>query len=115
MAKKAKKEPVKPEEPKTTLAAAKSVVVKAADAVAKAVTKAAETVKEHIVEPVVEAVQKPKKPKRVRYVREKKEKAPKASAPALPKPSKKVASKLMTKGLVAPPKDDRKGAQKPKK
>lgn len=111
MAKKKKQEPVKPEEPKGTLAKAKEAVVKAAGKVAEVATQAAGAVKEHVVQPVVEAV-KPKK--RARFVREKKEKRPKPTGPALPPRSTSATAKLMTKGLALPPKDDAKGGPKPK-
>ena len=64
MAKKKKQEPVKPEEPKSALAKAKETVVKAAENLAEDVTHAAEAVKEQVVQPVVDAVSKPKKEKK---------------------------------------------------
>ena len=112
MAKKPKKEAVKPEEPKGTLAKAKATVVKAAEKVAEVATKAADAVKEHVVQPVVDAV-KPKKEKKPRFVRQKKEKRPESKGPALPPRSTKATAKLMTKGLALPPKDET-GGQKPK-
>ena len=98
MAKKKKQEAVKPEEPKGTLSKAKDAVVKAAGKVAEVVTHAAESVQEHVVQPVVEAV-KPKKAKKPRFVRQKKEKRPQSKASALPPRSTKATAKLMTKGI----------------
>lgn len=112
MAKKKKQEPVKPDEPKGTLAKAKETVAKAVGKVKAAVTSAAESVQERVVQPVVDAV-KPKKAKRPRFVREKKESRPAPAGPALPPRSTKAKAKLMTKGLTLPPKDENMG-QKPK-
>ena len=114
MAKKKKQEPVKPEEPKGALAKAKETVVKAAENLAEVVTHAAEAVKEHVVQPVVDAVSKPKKEKKPRFVREKKEKRPESKGPALPPRSTKATAKLMTKGLAVPPKDEKASGQKPR-
>jgi hypothetical protein len=105
MGKKSKKEAVKPEEPKGPLAKAKDTVSKAAEKVAEVATKAAEAVQEHVVQPVVDAVKKPKRP---RFIREKKVRVDRDATPALPPRSNKATAKLLTKGLAMPPKDEQK-------
>jgi hypothetical protein len=111
MAKKPKKEAVKPAEEQGRLAAAKDAVVKAAKKVAQVATHAVKAVQEHVVQPVVDAVKKPKKP---RFVRKKKEKQPEAKAAPLPPRSTKANAKLMTKGMAVPPKEENAAGQKPK-
>lgn len=113
MAKKAKKEAVKPEEPKGTPAKAKGAVTRAAEKVVEVVRHAAEAVKQHVIQPVAKAVRgKPKK--KARFVREKTEKRPQAKAAPLPPRSTKATAKLMTKGMATPPKEEPTSGQKPK-
>ena len=113
MAKKAKKEAVKPEEPKGKSAEAKGTVARAAEKVVEVVKHAAEAVKEHVIRPVAKAVKgKPKK--KARFVREKRGKRPQAKAAPLPPRSTKATAKLMTKGIATPPKEEPASGQKPK-
>ena len=113
MAKKAKKEAVKPEEPKATPEKARGTVARAADKVVEVVKHAAEAVNEHVIQPVVKAVRaKPKK--KGRFVREKSEKRPQAKAAPLPPRSTKATAKLMTKGIATPPTEEKTSGQKPR-
>jgi hypothetical protein len=113
MAKKAKKEAVKPEEPKSTPAKEKGTVARAAEKVVEVVKHAAEAVNEHVIQPVVKAVRgKPKK--KARFVRQKNEKRPHAKPALLPPRSTKATAKLMTKGIATPPKEEPASGQKPR-
>jgi hypothetical protein len=115
MAKKPKKEAVKPDEPRGAPAKAKETVVKAVEKVTEVVARAVEAVQEHVVHPVVEAVSKPKKVKKPRFVREKKERRAQSKGSALPPRSTKATAKLMTREIAPPPpKDEKAPSQKPK-
>jgi len=58
---------------------------------------------EEIAPPVAEA---PKKPKKARFVREKKEKRPPAKPVSLPPRSRTAAGKMMSKNVIAAPKEE---------
>ena len=111
MAKKAPKKPVEPVEPPSTIAKAKTVVAKAAERVADAVSVAAHAAKDHVVTPVAEAVGIVKK-KKTRPVRPKKQ-TPTVPVP-LPARSTKAAGKMMSKNIVQAPKDTSKSQTKSK-
>jgi hypothetical protein len=111
MAKKAKKEAVKPEQSKERLAKAKYHAEKAAKRAraAAASTAAANGTSPAAAPPAVTPA--PKKDKRPRYVREKKPEelpAP-ADSPAvtIPPRSTSFSAKLITKGLALPPKEEK--------
>ena len=112
MAKKpAKKSPMKAEE--STFAKAKGAVVHAAEKVAVVVTHAAESIKDHVVTPVAQAVGlvKKKKPRYIRKKKEKKEpKPPKATTPFKPT----AAGKIMSKNVKAAPMKAKQGGIKSK-
>lgn len=90
---------------KSTLGAAKSAVVKGAEKVAEVVTTAAESVQEHVIQPVAEAIGISKKPKRARFVRAKQEKKTPTKATKLPPRSTKASGKLMTKNVKQAPRE----------
>ena len=91
--------------PKSTLAAAKDAVATVAEKVAGAASHAAGAANDHVVKPVAEALGSTK-PKKKRFVRERAGKKPTAKpAPVAPR-STKAAGKLMTKGIVAAPKEE---------
>lgn len=101
MAKKAKKEAVKPDESKATLAKKKYHAEKAAKAAAKATRQGAA--------PAPVAAPAVKKPKKPRFVREKKAARPQTETVPLPPRSTTFSAKIMSKGLALPPKDDKSG------
>ena len=114
MGKKSRRESRQQVEAKSTLAAAKTAVTKVAKKVSGVVTQAASAVREHVVQPVAEAVGVAKKPKKPRYVRERKETKPQVPPTALPPRSTKATAKLLTKNLTLPPKEERASGTKPK-
>ena len=91
--------------PRSTLAAAKDAVVAVAEKVGDAVSHAADAANEHVVKPVAEALGITK-PKKKRFVRERPQKKTKATAALVAPRSTKAAGKMMTKGIVAAPKDE---------
>ena len=106
-----KKEAVNQKGQKGILEKAKEPVAPPTKKVVKVVADGAEIVEEHIIQPVIPEVKKPKKP---RFVREKKpEKQAQAEIAPLAR-SSKITSKLMSKGLVMPPKEEISTNQKPK-
>jgi hypothetical protein len=110
MSKKRKQEPVKQEKSERALAEAKETVVKA-EKVAEVAIVAAEAIQEHVVQPVSEVVKLKKKP---RFVRQKKERRSEPKGPTLQPRSTKATAKLMTRGIVPPPKDEKVPGCKPK-
>jgi hypothetical protein len=102
---------VKSGDPKGTLTKAKEPVVPPTKKVVKIVADGAEVIQEHVVQPVVEAVKKTKKPRVVREKRQ--EKSAQTEIAPLARTTK-VTSKLMTKGIVMPPKEDLQTNQKPR-
>jgi hypothetical protein len=115
MAKKPKKEAVKPDEPRGAPAKAKETVVNVAEKVTEVVARVAQAVQEQVLTPVVEAVSKPKELKKPRFVREKKERRSQSKGSALPPRSTKATAKLMTREIAPPPpKDEKPPGQKPK-
>jgi hypothetical protein len=95
---------------KQSLAPEPSTVGKAKDTVVKTIAKVTEVVPEPapappevIAPPPAEAT---KKPKKARFVREKKEKTVPANPVPLPPRSRTAAGKMMSKNVIAAPKEE---------
>jgi hypothetical protein len=87
----------------STVGKAKDTVVKTIEKVADPLPEIPEPPQEDIAPPQAEAT---KKPKKARFVREKKEKKAPANPAPLPPRSRTAAGKMMSKNVIAAPKEE---------